>query len=324
MNIVVTGGAGFIGSNLIDRLLENGHTIICLDNFDDYYDPAVKEKNLIGARESKNFVLLRGDIRDEQILDKCFSKQQVDLVIHLAARAGVRPSLANPHLYYDVNVLGTLKLLEAMRKYKVTNLIFGSSSSVYGNNNKTPFSEIDPVDHPISPYAASKKADELLCHTYYHLYKFNIFCLRFFTVYGPRQRPEMAIHHFVRRILGGEQITLFGDGTSQRDYTFIEDIIDGISRCMNVLHGYEIINLGESQTISLIDLIKVIEELTGKKAVIDWKPMQPGDVIKTYADVGKAKKILGYHPRYSIRDGLSRFIDWFQNNPDKPISGINQ
>jgi UDP-glucuronate 4-epimerase len=318
MNLLVTGGAGFIGSNLIDRLLNDGHTVVCIDNFDDYYAPSIKEQNILRVQSNNRFSLVRGDIRDTSAVAKCFSDVSIDTVIHLAARAGVRPSLINPELYYDVNVIGTLRLLEAMKKWNVGRLIFGSSSSVYGNNNKIPFSETDSVDKPVSPYAASKKAGELLCHTYHELYKFDVYCLRFFTVYGPRQRPEMAIHYFVKKILAGERITLFGDGSSQRDYTFIDDILDGVTKCLNNLRGYEIINLGESQTISLIDLIAVIENLTGKKSFIDWKPMQLGDVTRTYADIAKAKKILGYNPQYHVTDGIKKFIEWYQN------SGLNK
>jgi UDP-glucuronate 4-epimerase len=314
MNILVTGGAGFIGSNLIDRLLEDGHKIVCIDNFDDYYDPAIKEKNITSAKKHDNYSLVRADIRNETEIDKCFSLHSIETVVHLAAKAGVRSSLLYPELYYDVNVIGTLRLLEVMRKHNVKNLIFGSSSSVYGNNNKVPFSEIDPVDKPISPYAASKKAGELLCYTYHNLYNFNIYCLRFFTVYGPRQRPEMAIHQFVRKILGGEQVTFFGDGTSQRDYTYVNDILDGIIKCLNRLRGYEILNLGESHTISLIKLIELIEYLSDKKAIVDWQPMQQGDVRATFADIRKAKKIINYNPKYSIEDGLRNFIEWFHNN----------
>lgn len=314
MNLLVTGGAGFIGSNLVDRLLNDGHTVVGIDNFDEYYDPSIKEQNILRARSNSRFALIRGDIRDTSTVEKCFVDVSIDAVIHLAARAGVRPSLLHPELYYDVNVIGTLRLLEVMKKRNVTRLIFGSSSSVYGNSNQIPFSETDSVDKPVSPYAASKKAGELLCYTYHDLYKYDAYCLRFFTVYGPRQRPEMAIHYFVKKILAGEQITLFGDGSSQRDYTFIDDILDGITKCLNNFRGYEIINLGESQTISLIDLITVIEDLTGKNALIDWKPMQPGDVARTYANITKAKTMLGYNPQYHVRDGIKKFIEWYQNS----------
>ncbi len=313
MNILVTGGAGFIGSTVVDRFLSEGHRIVTIDNFDNTYDPKVKEKNIRSAQKSEKYFLIRGDIRNEADLQKCFTHWPIDIVIHLAAKAGVRPSLLYPDLYYDVNVMGTLRLLEAMRKYDVRNLIFGSSSSVYGNNNKVPFAENDPVDEQISPYAASKKAGELISYTYHVLYGFNVYCLRFFTVYGPRQRPEMAIHHFVKNIIDQESIVLYGDGNSVRDYTFIDDIVDGIIKCVGRLNGYEIINLGESQTVSLRDLVSNIENIVGKKAVINFKPMQPGDVRRTYADISKAQNMLDYSPCHSINYGLTKFINWYKN-----------
>jgi len=313
MNILVTGGAGFIGSHVVERLLSSGHKVVCIDNFDDFYDHKIKRANISNALESKNFSLVEGDIRDVQALERCFNKFNINLVIHLAARAGVRPSLLQPELYYDVNVIGTLRLLEMMKKYHVTKMLFASSSSVYGNQQKTPFSESDRVDYPISPYAASKKACELLCHTYHHLYGFDIFCFRLFTVYGPRQRPEMAIHQFVRKIFNGETIVLYGDGSSKRDYTFIDDIVDGLMKSLNLLKGYEIINLGESRTISLIDLISTIERLTSRKANIRFEPMQPGDVITTFADIKKALELIDYKPNYPIEKGLSEFIAWYKN-----------
>jgi len=317
MTILITGAAGFIGSTVVDRLLSEEHRIVAIDNFDDTYDPRLKENNIRQALKNGNFTLIRGDIRDENSLQKCFLNHGIDTVIHLAAKAGVRPSLRFPALYYDVNVMGTLRLLEAMRRFNVLNLIFGSSSSVYGNNNKVPFSESDPVDGPISPYAASKKAGELLAYTYHAVYGFNVSCLRFFTVYGPRQRPEMAIRHFVKKILDGEEIILYGDGTSVRDYTYIEDIVDGVRKSIDRLKGYEIINLGESQTVSLRDLISHIETIAGKKAVIRYEPMQAGDVRRTYADISKARKMLGYAPAYSIAEGLKKFVEWYkaENGP---------
>ncbi len=316
MNILVTGGAGFIGSHVIDRLLDAHHHVLCLDNFDQYYDPKIKRANLSSALRRSGFALVEGDVRDPDILARCFSRFPVDLVIHLAARAGVRPSLLQPDLYYDVNVTGSLRLLEAMRAQRVKKLLFASSSSVYGNNEKIPFSETDSVDMPISPYAASKKAGELLCHTYRHLYGFDIFCLRLFTVYGPRQRPEMAIHQFVRKIINGEPIVLFGDGSSRRDYTYIDDVVDGFLSALDRLQGYEIINLGESRTISLSDLIKLIERFVGKNAAIRWQPAQPGDVVVTYADISKAKKILGYSPRCTLEYGVQRFIEWLSRSDE--------
>lgn len=283
-----------------------------LDNFDETYDPKLKENNIRHALKNRDYSLIRGDIRDQDDLRKCFGARPIDTVIHLAAKAGVRPSLLYPDLYYDVNVIGTLRLLEAMRKFNVKNLIFGSSSSVYGNNNKVPFAEIDPVDAPISPYAASKKAGELLAYTYHAIYGFDVFCLRFFTVYGPRQRPEMAIHQFVKKILNNDEIVLYGDGTSIRDYTYIDDIVSGVRKSIDSLKGYEIINLGESQTVSLSGLIAHIERITGKKAIIRSEPMQAGDVRRTYADISKARKMLGYAPGYSIADGLMKFVEWYK------------
>jgi UDP-glucuronate 4-epimerase len=314
MTILLTGGAGFIGSNLSEKLIEQGHSVVCLDNFDDFYDINIKHTNIKPAFSSTNFFLVKGDIRDGLILENIFCEHSIDMVIHLAARAGVRPSVLNPALYYDVNLTGTLSLLEVMRTHKVTKMIMASSSSVYGNNKKVPFSESDSVNNPISPYAASKKAAELLCYTYSYLYGFDIFCMRLFTVYGPRQRPEMAIHQFVRKIINKETIELYGDGLSERDYTYVDDIIQGLTNAIDNLKGFEIINLGESQTISLIDLIKNIENILDMKAIIEWKPKQSGDVDATFADISKAKKILNYKPQFSIQEGLVKFIEWYKNN----------
>lgn len=307
--VLITGAAGFIGSNLSRTMLHQGFAVTGIDNFDNFYDPMIK-RNVIRKLESfPAFRLYEGDIRDRQLLDHVFETEKPELVIHLAARAGVRPSIEQPELYYDVNVTGTLTLLEAMRKAGITELLFASSSSVYGNNKKTPFSESDAVDNPISPYAASKKAGELLCYTYHHLYNFNIFCLRFFTVYGPGQRPEMAIQQFGHKIIEGKPITLFGDGTTRRDYTFVEDIVTGILASANKLKGYEIINLGNSDTISLIDLVHGIEETLGKKALIEWQAMQPGDVEITYADISKARRILDFKPDYPVMKGLKKMFE---------------
>lgn len=303
-NVFITGVAGFIGSNLALRMLREGWSVTGIDNFDDFYDPGIKRAAVNKLRGYTAFQIAEGDIRDRKLLDRIFASEKPDLVIHLAARAGVRPSIEQPELYYDVNVTGTLVLLEAMRNSGIRDLLFASSSSVYGNNQKVPFSETDPVDYPISPYAATKKAGELLCYTYHHLYDFNIFCLRFFTVYGPGQRPEMAIQQFGKKITEGSPITLFGDGNSRRDYTFIDDILSGIIASAEKLSGYEVINLGNSDTISLIDLVHGIEDTLGKKAVIEWKPMQPGDVEITYADISKAGKLLGYKPDYPVHKGL--------------------
>ncbi|HAH57972.1 MAG: GDP-mannose 4,6-dehydratase [Lentimicrobium sp.] len=306
-SVLITGAAGFIGSNLSKKMLHKGFRVFGIDNFDGFYDPAIKRK-AISKLESPDFSLFEGDIRDRNFLDEVLKTTQPALVVHLAARAGVRPSIEQPELYYDVNVTGTLTLLEAMRNAGIKDLLFASSSSVYGNNKKVPFSESDAVDNPISPYAATKKAGELLCYTYHHLYNFNIFCLRFFTVYGPGQRPEMAIQQFGRKIISNEPITLFGDGSTRRDYTFIDDITDGIIACAHNLKGYEILNLGNSQTITLIDLVRSIEETLGHKATIKWEPMQAGDVEITYADIDKARQLIGFNPGFPVKEGLKKMF----------------
>jgi UDP-glucuronate 4-epimerase len=312
MNLVVTGGAGFIGSNLCEELLKEGHRVICIDNFNDFYDPIIKRRN-IETFKSDKFKLYEGDILDKSFLLKVFSLNTIDMVIHLAAMAGVRPSIENPLLYYTVNVIGTLNVLEIMKECNVKNLIFASSSSIYGNNKKIPFSESDNVDHPISPYAASKKAGELLCHTYYHLYNFNVNCLRFFTVYGPKQRPDLAIYKFTKALFDDEPIVCYGNGLTKRDYTYIDDIVQGINNALTRLDGYQVYNLGESNTISLIDLILLLELYTGKKAKIHFLPMQPGDVNLTFADIRKAKEYLSYSPKISIERGLNDFVNWYKS-----------
>ncbi len=314
MNILVTGGAGFIGSVLTDRLLERGDRVICIDSFDDFYDPALKRLNIAAALENSKFVLEEGDIRDQDFLDHLARRHAIDAVIHSAARAGVRPSIQNPRLYEDVNIKGTMNLLEMARRLEPENFVFLSSSSVYGVNDKVPFSETDFVDHPISPYAATKKACELICHTYHHLFGLNITCVRPFTVYGPRQRPEMAIHKFTRMIDEGKAIPMFGDGTSRRDYTYVDDLVDGVVRAVDRPLGYDVINLGEQDTISLRDLISLIEENLGKKAKIDQQPDQPGDVPLTFADISRARERLGYDPQVKVQEGVRRFVDWYLKN----------
>jgi UDP-glucuronate 4-epimerase len=311
MNILVTGGAGFIGSHLSERLLREGHRVIVLDNLDDFYDPRRKRKNLASLLKNPGFRFYEGDIRDEAYLKKVFSAETIEIVAHLAARAGVRPSIQFPALYTDVNIRGTLNLLEACRHHEVGRLVFASSSSVYGNNPKVPFSEADNVDNPISPYAATKKAGELICYTYHHLYGLDIACLRYFTVYGPRQRPEMAIHQFTRLIHQGKKLSLFGDGSSRRDYTYIEDAVEGTLNALLRKHGYRIYNIGESQTTSLRELVRLIEDLVGKKAVTEYLPAQPGDVDRTYADIWKAREELGYNPKTDMFAGLKRFVEWY-------------
>ena len=314
--VLVTGGAGFIGSHLCQRLLQEGYEVVCLDNFDAYYDPAIKRRNLEEINASKGaqgFQLVEGDIRNKGLVDDLFRRSSFDLIIHLAARAGVRPSIEQPLLYNEVNVTGTLNLLEACREIGVRDFIFGSSSSVYGKNRKVPFAEEDRLEAMISPYAVTKRVGELFCYTYHHLYGLRISCLRFFTVYGPRQRPEMAIHKFTRLINQGEKIPLYGDGTSRRDYTYIDDIISGIMGAIRNLRGYEIFNLGESQTVPLRELISIIEQALGKKAAIEELPDQPGDVPITYADITKARHLLGYDPKVGIAEGVGQFVRWFRD-----------
>lgn len=310
--ILVTGGAGFIGSHLVDRLIDNDYEIVCIDNFDDFYDPAIKRRNIENHKTRNNYTFIEEDIRHLEFLLDLFKKYRFDKVVHLAARAGVRPSIENPILYEDINIKGTLNLLECTQKYPVQGFVFGSSSSVYGINEKVPFSEEDKIEFPISPYATSKRACELYCYTYHDLYDIPITCLRFFTVYGPRQRPEMAIHKFTRLISNNQEITLFGDGTSKRDYTYIDDIIDGVYEAINTPLPFEIFNLGESTVVELRYLVSLIEENLGKKANIKWLPMQPGDVPITYADVSKANELLHYSPSVPIEKGIENFVQWYQ------------
>ncbi len=314
MNVLVTGGAGFIGSAVTDRLLARGDRVVCLDSFDTFYDPRIKRKNIEAAAGHGYFTLVEGDIRDGDLLDRLAAAHPIDAVIHSAARAGVRPSIEAPQLYEDVNIKGTMNLLELARKIQPGNFVFLSSSSVYGVNRKVPFAETDPVDHPISPYAATKKACELICHTYHHLFGLNITCVRPFTVYGPRQRPEMAIHKFTRMIDQGRAIPLFGDGSSRRDYTYIDDLVDGVVRALDRPLGYDVINLGEQETIALKDLVRLIEENLGKKAEVEAHPDQPGDVPITYADISRARDVLGYAPQVKVAEGVRRFVDWYREN----------
>jgi UDP-glucuronate 4-epimerase len=311
LNILVTGGAGFIGSHLVEKLLERGDNVVIVDDFNDYYDPALKESNVSLVADNPSCKLYRGDIRDFLLIDRIFDENAIDVVCHLAARAGVRPSIQEPLLYEEVNCVGTLNILETCRRVGIQNFVFGSSSSVYGTNSKVPFSEDDPVEHPISPYAATKRAGELMCYTYSHLYDIPVTALRFFTVYGERQRPEMAISKFTRLIWEEKEVPVFGNGSSQRDYTYIKDILQGLLASIDKVSKYEIINLGESRTVELNYLISVIEKTLQKKAIRKHFDDQPGDVPITYADVSKAKKLLGYTPSVPIEDGLERFIKWF-------------
>ncbi len=311
--ILVTGAAGFIGSHVVERLLERGQGVIGLDNLDDFYDPAIKRRNLARALDASAFDLVEGDIRDARVLDSL--PDDVSLIIHLAARAGVRPSIEQPLLYQDVNVRGTQELLEYARRSGVRRFIFGSSSSVYGNAERVPFSEDDPVGRPISPYAATKRAGELICHTYHHLFGLGIVALRFFTVYGARQRPDLAIHKFTRLMAAGEPIQQYGDGTTQRDYTHVRDILQGVEGALSYLErepeAFEIINLGESRTVELSRLIELIADALGVEPRIERLPPQPGDVERTYADIAKARRLLGYDPVIPIEEGIPEFVEWF-------------
>jgi len=313
-SLLVTGGAGFIGSHLVGRLLKEDEKVIAIDNFDDYYDPKIKRSNIKQYLHNSNFELREVDLRDPQELRGVFQSDKIAQVIHLAARAGVRPSLKNPLLYEEVNIKGTLNLLEICKDYPVENFIFASSSSVYGTAS-TPFVEDENLNKPTSFYAATKQAGELICHTYHHLYSIPTTCLRLFTVYGPRQRPEMAIHKFTRLIDEGGEITIFGNGHSKRDYTYISDIIDGIMRVLHKKFDYEVFNLGRSQPIELRELVALIESGLGKKARIGHLPDQPGDLPITFADLTKSRKVLGYNPRIGIEEGIRRFIEWHRNKP---------
>jgi UDP-glucuronate 4-epimerase len=313
-HILVTGGAGFIGSHLTRRLLSRGDRVTVLDDFNDFYDPARKRRNVAPFLERPDpgdYRLVEGDIRDEALVDQLFAQGKFDGVVHLAARAGVRPSLQEPVLYEDVNCIGTLRLLEAARRHGPDIFIFGSSSSVYGINEKVPFSEADEVNQPISPYATTKRSGELLCYNYHHLYGFRTTCLRFFTVFGPGQRPEMAIHKFTDLLARGKTVPMYGDGESRRDYTFVDDIIDGVVASLDLAPGFEILNLGGADTTSLKDLIHWIAEELAVEPRIDYLPAQPGDVPITYADVSKAARLLGYSPKVPIREGLRRFVSWY-------------
>jgi UDP-glucuronate 4-epimerase len=314
--ILVTGGAGFIGSHLVDRLLnESGNKVVVVDNFNDFYDPAIKRENIAGYVGRRDFELVDSDISDAGRMEELFKKAQFDTVVHLAARAGVRPSLEDPIAYEKTNVLGTYSLLEAARRFGVERFVFGSSSSVYGINARVPFSEDDPTFHPISPYAATKLAGEAAAHAYSHLYGMRIVSLRFFTVYGARQRPDLAIHKFAKLMSEGRPIPVFGDGSTRRDYTYIDDIIDGVRAAMSYdATPYEVINLGESETTTLSRLIELLEQALGVRAIIDRKPLQPGDVPLTYANVEKGRQLLDYNPRTRIEEGIPRFVEWFKRN----------
>ena len=313
MNFLVTGGAGFIGSHVCERLLQDGQAVWAFDDLNDFYDPGIKRQNLRNLQSlAKPFEFIHGDVTDRAALDEVFSSVKFDQIIHLAARAGVRPSIAEPSLYQRVNVEGTVNVLEAARAYGVKKITIASSSSVYGMNAKVPFSEQDPIFLAISPYAASKLACEALGHVWHHLHGMDVAILRFFTVYGPRQRPDLAIYKFASLIAAGKPIPVFGDGNTARDYTYVADTLEGIIACTKKEFGFEIFNLGESETVTLSRLIALLEGALGKKAILDRQPMQPGDVPITYADISKARTELGYHPQVKIEQGIPLFVEWFK------------
>lgn len=314
MNFLVTGGAGFIGSHVCERLLSQGHAVWAFDELNDFYAPAIKERNVAELKSrGGQFTLVQGDLTNRTQVEAAISSAKFDQIIHLAARAGVRPSLEEPALYQRVNVEGTVNVFEAARKHGVKKITIASSSSVYGVNANVPFSESDPIFSAISPYAASKLACEALGHVYHHIYGMDVAMLRFFTVYGPRQRPDLAIHKFAQLINAGKPIPVFGDGSTARDYTYVTDTVDGVIACTQREFGFQIFNLGESQTVTLSYLIELIEKALDKKAIIDRKPHQPGDVPITYANIAKAEAMLGYHPRVKIEQGIPLFIDWFRS-----------
>ncbi|KQM41708.1 GDP-mannose 4,6-dehydratase [Chryseobacterium sp. Leaf201] len=337
MNYLVTGGSGFIGSHLVEQLLKKGHSVINIDNFDNFYDYRIKIKNtldsvqhfsdfefsekekdireLVSLTKSDSYYLYYQDIRDKKGLEEIFKSHKIDLIIHLAALAGVRPSIERPLDYEEVNIRGTQNLWELGKDFQIKKFVCASSSSVYGNNQKTPFSETDAVDHPISPYAATKRCGEILGHVYHHLYHMDMIQLRFFTVYGPRQRPDLAIHKFTKLISENQEIPFYGDGTTARDYTYIDDIIDGVTKSIIYLEEnskvYEILNLGENQVVDLNTMVATIENTLGKSAIRKNLPMQPGDVQKTNADITKARTLIGYKPDTNFQNGIKKFVEWF-------------
>jgi UDP-glucuronate 4-epimerase len=319
-NILVTGGAGFIGSHLVERLIgENVWQVSVVDDFNNFYAPELKRANISALLGNPNFRLYEIDICNAPGLENVFAENKFDVIVHLAARAGVQPSLCQPQLYAETNIGGTLNLLEMARKFNVKQFVFGSSSSVYGINCKIPFSEEDKIFQPISPYAATKAAGELLCHTYSHLYNIRAVCLRLFTVYGARQRPDLAIRKFSQLILDRKPIQMFGDGTTRRDYTFVDDVIEGVHAAIDYTESdFEIFNLGESQTVELKCLIELLEENLGKKAIIHQKPLQAGDVPQTFADISKARRLLGYNPQTKIEEGIKQFTDWIKSDLKNP------
>ncbi|HEX8694187.1 MAG TPA: NAD-dependent epimerase/dehydratase family protein [Longimicrobium sp.] len=328
MKLLVTGAAGFIGSHLCERLLARGDEVVGVDNFDPFYDPAVKRRNLEPSLATGRFRLAEADVRRPDALEaavRAAGGGEVEAIVHLAARAGVRPSIQDPLLYAEVNLGGTAGVLELARRLGVGRFVFGSSSSIYGESERVPFSEDDPVDRPISPYAASKRAGELLCHAYRHLYGLSVASLRFFTVYGPRQRPDLAIHRFTRLMSEGRPVPLFGDGRSERDYTYVDDIVQGVEGALRFVDerpgAFEVFNLGESRTTSLVRLVELIADALGVRPGIEWLPPQPGDVPRTYADVSKARAVLGYAPSVPVEVGIPRFVEWFRANREDAERG---
>jgi len=318
MAYLITGGAGFIGSTLTERLLKEGNVVVTIDNFCDYYDPKIKEDNIKKFIDNPNYKLYRGDIRNRENVKKVFDENNIDVIVHLAAMAGVRPSIENPLLYQEVNGIGTQNILEEAKLHNVKFLVMASSSSVYGNCREVPFKEDMIVDYAISPYAATKKANEVMAHVYHKLNGMNIIMLRFFTVYGPKQRPDLAINKFTRLMLDGKEIPMYGDGSTSRDYTYVDDIVDGICKsCDYVMNNndvYEIINLGSNNPISLKEMIEIIGKELNIEPNIEELPMQPGDVDRTYACIDKARKLLGYNPQTKFDDGIKKFIDWYLHN----------
>lgn len=316
----VTGGAGFIGSNLVEKLLNLHLKVVVIDNFCDFYDPKIKEDNIKEYLLNPNFKLYKGDIRDYDLLNTIFSENKIDLIIHLAAMAGVRPSIENPILYQEVNGIGTQNVLEIAKRYNIKNLVMASSSSVYGNSKEVPFKEDMVVDYAISPYAATKKSNEVMAHVYHKLYQMNIVMLRFFTVFGPRQRPDLAINKFVRLMLEGKEIPMYGDGTTSRDYTYVDDVVDGIIKSISYIEThnevYEIMNIGNSNPISLNEMIETIGKVLKVNFKIKKLPMQLGDVNRTYADISKAKKLIGYEPKINFEEGIIRFVKWYEEKKE--------
>lgn len=317
MEVLVTGGAGFIGGHLCQRLLERGDAVVCVDNFDPFYDPAIKRATVALLARSERFRLVEADIRDAERLRAELAGSEIGAIVHLAASAGVRPSIESPLAYTRVNVEGTMAMLELARRLGVRSFVFGSSSSVYGDSAAVPFREDDPAATPISPYAATKRAGELLCHSYAHLHGLAVVCLRFFTVYGPRQRPDLAIHKFARLMAAGEPIPFFGDGGTRRDYTYVDDIVQGIEGAIAFAAAnpgcFELFNLGESDTVPLWRLVELLAAALGTEPVLQRLPAQPGDVAQTYADVSRARERLGYAPRVRIEEGIPRFVEWFRS-----------